>query len=257
MNCRKLLILLTAVALTACQGPAGENGVDGIAGDQGDQGDQGLVGETGAAGQDLAAPGAAIAAVAPNALLVGRTTTLRVVGYFTNWDETTTVSFTDGDDNAIEGVEATAVAVSPVGLVVTVTVAESAALGAGAQVLFKQIGIEIPGPPIAVHEHGLGAHITHGVGGRDEGHRRDDHLVSRAHAEEHERQMKSPRAAGERGRVTHAGARRDLRLKASDVRAKGRDPVGVKGVQDQLSFTAEHMRRRQVNSRHRSSFQLR
>jgi hypothetical protein len=130
MNYRKLLILLTAAALTACVGPAGKEGVAGLVGAAGDTGGQGIIGDNGTDGQDLAAPEAAIASVAPNALLVGRATTLRVVGYFTQWDETTTVSATDADGNAIAGVEVATVVVSPVGLVVTATVAADAALGA-------------------------------------------------------------------------------------------------------------------------------
>ena len=63
-------------------------------------------------------------------MLVGRTTTLRIVGYFTEWDETTTVRLTDADNNDVEGVEIETVLVSAVGLVANVTVADSVALGA-------------------------------------------------------------------------------------------------------------------------------
>ena len=129
MNYRKMLTLLAVGAITACQGPAGTNGADGIDGETGIQGEQGVGGETGTDGQDLAAPGAAIASVTPNALLAGRTTEMRIVGYFTEWDETTAVRITDADDADIEGVEVSTVVVSPVGLVVTATVGADVALG--------------------------------------------------------------------------------------------------------------------------------
>ena len=129
MNYRKLLTLLAVGAITACQGPAGTNGADGMDGETGIQGDQGVSGETGTDGQDLAAPGAAIASVAPNALLAGRTTDMRIVGYFTQWDDTTVVRLTDTEDADIEGVEVSTVVVSPVGLVVTATVGADVALG--------------------------------------------------------------------------------------------------------------------------------
>ena len=130
MNYRKMLITLMLGALAACQGPAGENGAEGPAGEKGPQGEQGVAGDNGTNGQDLAAPAAAIASVAPNALLVGRTTTVRIVGYFTEWDETTTVRLTDMEDADIEGVEVATVVASSVGIVATVTVAADVALGA-------------------------------------------------------------------------------------------------------------------------------
>ena len=130
MNYRKMLVILMLGALTACQGPAGEAGATGPAGEIGPKGDQGVAGNDGTAGQDLAAPSAAIASVAPNALLVGRTTTVRIVGYFTEWDETTTVRLTDMEDADVEGIEVSTVVVSAVGIVATVTVAADVALGA-------------------------------------------------------------------------------------------------------------------------------
>jgi hypothetical protein len=129
MNYRKMLTLLAVGAITACQGPAGTDGVAGADGETGIQGEQGVAGETGTDGQDLAAPGAAIASVAPNALLAGRTTDMRIVGYFTQWDDTTVVRLTDTEDADIEGVEVSTVVVSPVGLVVTATVGADVALG--------------------------------------------------------------------------------------------------------------------------------
>jgi hypothetical protein len=130
MMIRKLVILTAAAALVACQGPAGKDGSNGAMGETGDQGETGIAGDSGNDGSDLAAPEAAIAAVAPNVLLAGRSTTIRVVGYFTEWDETTTVNFSDSDGNALDSVQAETVSVSPVGLVVTVTVAADTALGA-------------------------------------------------------------------------------------------------------------------------------
>ena len=130
MNYRMMCVVMLSGALAACQGPAGADGAAGPAGETGPQGEQGVTGDNGADGQDLAAPEAAIASVAPNALLVGRTTTLRIVGYFTEWDETTTVRLTDADNNDVEGVEIETVLVSAVGLVANVTVADSVALGA-------------------------------------------------------------------------------------------------------------------------------
>jgi hypothetical protein len=129
MSYRPFIVLLSAVALTACQGPQGEAGAPGANGELGGQGDQGTDGQNGTDGQDLAAPEAAIASVAPNALLAGRTTTMRIVGYFTQWGDSTTVRITDNDDADLVGVEVTTVVVSPVGLVVTATVAEDTALG--------------------------------------------------------------------------------------------------------------------------------
>ena len=129
MNYRMMCVVMLSGALAACQGPAGADGAAGPAGETGPQGEQGVTGDNGADGQDLAArSGDRLGA--PNALLVGRTTTLRIVGYFTEWDETTTVRLTDADNNDVEGVEIETVLVSAVGLVANVTVADSVALGA-------------------------------------------------------------------------------------------------------------------------------
>lgn len=130
MMIRKLVILTAAAALVACQGPAGKDGINGAAGEVGDLGETGIAGGNGSDGSDLAAPEAAVAAVSPNVLLAGRSTTIRVVGYFTEWSETTTVNFSDSEGNPLDSVQSETISVSPVGLVVTVTVAADTALGA-------------------------------------------------------------------------------------------------------------------------------
>jgi hypothetical protein len=130
MMIRKLVILTAAAALVACQGPAGKDGSNGAVGEVGDLGETGIAGGNGSDGNDLAAPEAAVAAVTPNVLLAGRSTTIRVVGYFTEWSETTTVNFSDSEGNVLDSVQSETISVSPVGLVVTVTVAADTALGA-------------------------------------------------------------------------------------------------------------------------------
>ena len=76
MNYRMMCVVMLSGA--PAWRPAGADAQDPPA--KRPQGDQGVTGDNGADGQDLAAPEAAIASVAPNALLVGRTTTLRIVG---------------------------------------------------------------------------------------------------------------------------------------------------------------------------------
>jgi hypothetical protein len=118
------LSVLALTALVACQGPQGEVGSTGPAGVAGEKGESGIDGQNGNDGQDLATPVSAIAAVFPDTLHVGRSSTVRIIGYFTNFSSETTVSF--GDGVTVDSV----VAANSVGLVVAVTVADDAATGA-------------------------------------------------------------------------------------------------------------------------------
>lgn len=96
MMIRKLTVALALVALAACVGPAGEDGPAGPQGPQGEQGEPGADGVDGIDGVDLAEPEAAIAAVYPLALSQGRSGSLRVLGYFTEFTADSSVSLGDG-----------------------------------------------------------------------------------------------------------------------------------------------------------------
>jgi hypothetical protein len=124
MVANRFMSVLALGALVACQGPQGEVGANGPAGVAGEKGESGVDGQNGNDGQDLATPAASIAAVFPDTLHVGRSNTVRIIGYFTNFSSETTVDF--GDGITIDSV----VAANNVGLVVSVTVADDAATGA-------------------------------------------------------------------------------------------------------------------------------
>jgi hypothetical protein len=123
MMYRNIIVLFTLAITAACMGPAGQDGPAGPQGPQGEQGEPGADGIDGVDGTGVENPDAAIAAVYPLALVQGRTGHFRVLGYFTDFSDSTTVDLGEG----IEVLEVQVQSASS--LHVKVNVSADAALG--------------------------------------------------------------------------------------------------------------------------------
>ena len=103
------------------------------------------------------------------------------------------------------------------------------------------LGIDVQGLRIDVDENRHGSGQANGVGGRDEGDVRDDHLIARADARGGERKEDRGRPARRGDRVRHAEQIRDtpleLRRHVAVVQV-----VAAKHGQDARVFAARHLR---------------
>ena len=96
-------------------------------------------------------------------------------------------------------------------------------------------GVEVGRDRVDVGEHRARAQPGDGAGGGEEGERRGDDLVARAHAQSHERDHQRVGARRDADRAGRAGCRRELALERLDLgaadEAAGVDHAGPGGVE--------------------------
>ena len=121
------------------------------------------------------------------------------------------------------------------------------------QFLFEQVGIDRPGLRRRVDEDRRRADIGDGVGGRGKRQGRGQDLVAGSDTEHGERQVKRGRAARQGDSVRHLRHGRDFTLECVDVRSERSRPSRLERVENELAIETAQIRRRQVNSLHRST----
>jgi hypothetical protein len=92
-----------------------------------------------------------------------------------------------------------------------------------------------------VGEHCGGAGHANGIGSRNEGQVRDDHLVARTDALRHQRERYGRGAAGDRDRVPGTGELRDALLELSGQRAVV-DEIAIDRSGEARELAAGHLR---------------
>ncbi len=108
---------------------------------------------------------------------------------------------------------------------------------------FEQRGVEIPRRGLGVDEDRGRALVDDGVGRGGEGEAGADDLVATPDAEQLEREVNGGGATRERRGVWHLHPGREFALEGVDVRAEGRDPVRVEGLEKQVTLVGAHVRR--------------
>ena len=90
-------------------------------------------------------------------------------------------------------------------------------------------GIHVPALFFRIDEDGLGSEIGDGSSGGDEGERRTQDFITRAHAGQTEGEMQRSRSRRDSDRMFRADDDGEIFFKRVEIRTRRRDPIGLEG----------------------------
>ena len=108
--------------------------------------------------------------------------------------------------------------------------------------------IHVPALVFRIDEDGLGAEVSDGGGGGDEGQRRTEDFVTRTDAGQTESEMQRGGTGRDRDGMFRADDDGEIFFKRIEIRTRRSDPIGLEGFEDVFDFGGADVGRGKVDT---------